>query len=67
MMALITLSRKLMVGKAPPSATAGQGNEAAVFSRDVCPPIAPYLILTSDLYRIQAETITITVPSNING
>ena len=66
-MVLITVSRKQRAGKAPLSATAGKGNGRRGFSRDIFPALAPYLLLTSVLYRIMAATITITPPSNMNG
>ena len=66
-MVLITVSRKQLVGKAPPSATAGKGNEAAGLFPGHLSRLAPYLPLTSVLYMIMAETITITTPRNMNG
>ena len=62
----ITVSRKQMVGKAPRLPPAREMRRRG-YSRDLCPCLAPYLFLTSVLYKIMADTITITVNRNTTG
>jgi hypothetical protein len=52
--------------KAPPPATAGR-EVAQRVGRVINSPIAPYLVLISDLYKIQAYTMIIAMPKNKNG
>lgn len=67
-MALITLSRKHVVGKvAPPSASGGKGGGAADLGAGHLFLNCPYLLLTSVLYMAQTNTKITTAPTAKKG
>jgi len=63
----MALSRKQWLESGAPFETTVRGRRRRVFTGSSAPLLPPYLLLISDLYKIQADTITITAPRNING